>query len=171
MLCDKKHPQNQHQMKLRITLLVILLALIAIFWYISTGYYSSGERAGTISKFSQKGYVFKTAEGVLNEGGYSGETGTLTPRYWDFSTSEDSVVNKLRTALSTGERVTLVYQEKFVKFPWNGDTKYFITDVLFLKKAQPPVYEEYPQRVPELPVMPQDTAIKIGDSTLVVDPV
>jgi hypothetical protein len=32
----------------------------------------------------------------------------------------------------------LVYHEKFVKFPWNGDTKYFIIDVLFLpKKVEP----------------------------------
>lgn len=158
-------------MKFRIFLLLFLLALIAIFWYISTGYYSSGERAGTISKFSEKGYVFKTAEGVLNEGGYSGETGTLTPRYWDFSTSEDSVVNKLRTALSTGERVTLVYQEKFVKFPWNGDTKYFITDVMFLKRPQPPVYEDYPQKVPQIQVQPQDTTVIIGDTAVEVDPV
>jgi hypothetical protein len=144
-------------MKLRITLLLILLIACAIFWYISTGYYSQGERAGTVSKFSEKGYVFKTYEGQLNEGGFSGETGTLTPRYWDFSTNADSVVSKLKTSLSTGERITLVYQEKFVKFPWNGDTKYFITDVLFLKRPQPPVYENYQQPVPQAPVYPNDT--------------
>jgi hypothetical protein len=144
-------------MKLRIILLFILIILCAIFWYVSTGYYSSGERAGTISKFSEKGYVFKTHEGVLNEGGYSGETGTLTPRYWDFSTNADSVVAKLRVALSTGERITLVYQEKFLQFAWNGDTKYFITDVLFLKKPEPPVYENYPQPVPQAPVYQADT--------------
>ena len=145
-------------MKLRITLLFILVIACAVFWYISTGYYSSGERAGTISKFSEKGYVFKTYEGVLNEGGYSGETGTLTPRYWDFSTVEDTVVSKLRTALSTGERITLIYQEKFVKFAWNGDTKYIVTDVLFSKRPERPVYENYQQQVPQqAPVSPADT--------------
>lgn len=131
----------------RLILPIILLLLVAIAWYITTGYYSSGERAGTLSKFSEKGYIFKTFEGVLNEGGYSGETGTLTPRYWDFSTKEDSVVQKLRKALATGERITLVYQEKFVKFPWNGDTKYMITDVLFIQRPEPPVYEKYEQTV------------------------
>ena len=134
---------------------LILLILVAIAWYISTGYYSDGERAGTLSKFSRKGWIFKTYEGMLNEGGYSGETGTLTPRYWEFSTKEDSVVNKMRVALATGERVTLVYQEKFVKFPWNGDTKYLITDVIFLKKPTPPVYEKYEQLPPAPPVTPQ----------------
>lgn len=131
----------------KVILIVILLLLVIVGWYISTGYFSSGERAGTISKLSERGYIFKTNEGVLNEGGYSGETGTLTPRYWDFSANGDSVVKKLKQALSTGERVTLVYQEKFLKFPWNGDTKYFIVDVLFLSKPISPV----PEVVPAIP--------------------
>ena len=144
-------------MKFRIILLMLLLFLVAAFWYISTGYFSSGERAGTVSKLSERGYVFKTYEGVLNEGGYSGETGTLTPRYWDFSAIEDSVVVKLREALSTGERVTLMYQEKFVKFPWNGDTKYFITNVIFLPRREQ--IQETPRVVPApaAPVTPPDT--------------
>ena len=150
-------------MKFRIFLLLFLIVLIGIFYYISTGYFSSGERAGTLSKMSERGYIFKTYEGVLNEGGYSGETGTLQPRYWDFSAKEDSVIQKLREALKTGERVTIVYQEKFVKFPWNGDTKYFAVDVLFLKQPHSPKYQEYQEeeRIPEGPAMeepvPADT--------------
>lgn len=144
-------------MKLRIILILFLLAIIGIFWYVSTGYFSSGERAGTISKLSERGYIFKTNEGVLNEGGYSGETGTLTPRYWDFSSKEDSVVVKLKKALATGERVSLVYEEKFVKFPWNGETKYFVTDVLFLAKPQEPVIEKFPQPEPPKIIGPVDS--------------
>ncbi len=136
-------------------LIIIILILAFVGWYVSTGYFSSGERAGTISKLSERGYIFKTNEGVLNEGGYSGETGTLTPRYWDFSAIEDSVVLKLKTALSSGERITLVYHEKFLKFPWNGDTKYFIIDVLFLPKRVEPVV---PQEIIPSPVTtPVDT--------------
>ncbi|WP_367913653.1 hypothetical protein [Leadbetterella sp. DM7] len=122
--------------KFKIFLFIIFLVFLGVLWFVSTGYYSSGDRAGTISKFSERGYIFKTYEGQLMEGGYSGETGSLSPRYWDFSTKEDSVVAKLRQALSTGERVTLIYQEKFVKFPWNGDTKYIVTDVQFLPKIE-----------------------------------
>ncbi len=122
--------------KFKIFLFIIFLVLLGVLWFVSTGYYSSGDRAGTISKFSERGYVFKTYEGQLMEGGYSGETGSLSPRYWDFSTKEDSVVAKLRQALATGERITLIYQEKFVKFPWNGDTKYIVTDVQFLPKVE-----------------------------------
>lgn len=144
--------------KVRIFFIILLLLLVAIGWYLSAGYYSKGERAGTISKLSEKGYLFKTYEGVLNEGGYSGETGTLTPRYWDFSAVDDSVVTELRQAMQTGERITLMYHEKFFKFPWNGETKNFIIDVTFLPKPQKPVYEErLPQ--PDRELVPADSVV------------
>jgi hypothetical protein len=158
-------------MKFRIILFIILAVLIGAFWYISTGYFSSGERAGTISKLSERGYIFKTYEGVLNEGGYSGETGTLQPRYWDFSAVEDSVILDLRQALKTGERITLVYQEKFVKFPWNGDTKYFITNVMFQDTPVTPEYKDYsePKQLPEGENDNLDTKVKVD--SLVLEPV
>ncbi len=147
-------------MKFKITLLIILVLLIGVGYYLTAGYYSKGERAGTISKLSERGYVFKTYEGVLNEGGYSGETGTLTPRYFDFSCKTDSTITKLQRALKTGERVTLKYAEKFFQFPWNGDTKYFITDVEFITPPAQPVQQLLP---------PQPTAAPAeakSDSTL-----
>lgn len=158
-------------MKFRIFLFLLLLVLIGAFYYISTGYFSSGERAGTLSKLSERGYVFKTFEGVLNEGGYSGETGTLQPRYWDFSAKEDSVVTKLRKALNTGERVTLHYQEKFVKFPWNGDTKYFVIDVVFLPQPRQPQYQSYPERVPSPETPGEQVVPQTTDTTVVIEPV
>lgn len=120
----------------KIILIVVLLLVGAAIWWASTGYFSKGERAGTISKLSEKGYIFKTNEGQLNEGGFSGETGSMAMRIWDFSAKDEKVVEKLKMALSTGERVTLEYQEKFFQFSWNGDTKYFITDVKFLPKPE-----------------------------------
>lgn len=152
-------------MKLRIFLIIILLVVVGVLYYLTAGYYSSGERAGTISKISERGYVFKTLEGVLNEGGYSGETGTLTPRYWDFSCKLDSVTIKLQKALKTGERVTLKYHEKFFRFPWNGDTKYFVVDVEFLELPQIPTNLPLPQPQQQVvPVAPADSAK--ADSTL-----
>lgn len=146
-------------MKSRIFLILFVALLIGVGYYLSFGYYSKGERAGTISKLSERGYVFKTNEGVLNEGGYSGETGTLTPRYWDFSAIEDSVIADLRQAMQTGERVTLTYHEKFFAFPWNGDTKYFIIGVTFLPKPHTPAVESFPQP-PVAPAAPVDSSAK-----------
>ncbi|PLK43240.1 hypothetical protein [Emticicia sp. TH156] len=143
-------------MKLRISLIILALLVIGIAYYLTVGHYSKGDRAGTISKISERGYIFKTFEGVLNEGGYSGETGTLTPRYWDFSCKLDSVTTKLEKALKTGERVTLKYQEKFFQFPWNGDTKYFVVDVEFLNDREVPTKEPFPH--PQQESAPADSA-------------
>ena len=113
-------------------LLYFLLFLVVIFGvlYALTGWsYSDGERAGTVSKFSRRGFLFKTYEGVLNVGGFSGETGSLTPQYFDFSVKDDAVANQVTQAVKTGQRVTLHYEEKILKFPWNGETKYYITSV------------------------------------------
>ncbi|MCK8492484.1 MULTISPECIES: hypothetical protein [Spirosoma] len=113
-------------------LLYFVLFLLVVFGvlYALTGWsFSDGERAGTISKFSRRGYLFKTYEGVLNVGGFSGETGSLTPQYFDFSVKDEAVAKKLTDAVKTGQRVTLHYEEKIIKFPWNGETKYYITDV------------------------------------------
>ncbi|MFC5409516.1 hypothetical protein ACFPMF_09370 [Larkinella bovis] len=110
-------------------LLVFLLIVFGIFYYLTAWSYSDGERAGTISKYSRRGYVFKTWEGVLNVGGFSGETGSLTPQFFDFSVKDDSVARQINQAVKTGQRVTLHYEEKLVKLPWNGETKYFVTGV------------------------------------------
>lgn len=118
---------------------LVFLLVIFGFLYVLTGWsYSDGERAGTVSKFSRRGYVFKTYEGVLNVGGFSGETGTLTPQYFDFSVKDEAVGAKITEAVKTGQRVTLHYEEKILRLPWNGDTKYYITSVEFVGPAVRP---------------------------------
>lgn len=108
----------------------IFLLIVFGILYVLTGWsYSDGERAGTISKFSRRGFVFKTYEGVLNVGGFSGETGSLTPQFFDFSVKDDAVAQQITDAVKSGQRVTLHYEEKILKLPWNGDTKYYITSV------------------------------------------
>lgn len=122
-------------------LLYFLLFLLVVFGilYALTGWsYSDGERAGTISKFSRRGFVFKTYEGVLNVGGFSGETGSLTPQYFDFSVKDDAVAAQVTNAVKTGQRVTLHYEEKIIRLPWNGDTKYYITAVELIGPANRP---------------------------------
>lgn len=129
-------------------ILYFLLFLLIVFGvlYILTGWsYSDGERAGTISKFSRRGYVFKTYEGVLNVGGFSGETGSLTPQFFDFSVKDDNIAKRITEAVKTGQRVTLHYEEKMMKLPWNGDTKYYITEVEFIGPVYPQPYG-YPRQ-------------------------
>jgi hypothetical protein len=103
---------------------IVLVILFALF-----GNYSSGERAGQVIKMSKKGYVFKTHEGQLN-------TGEIQQGIWNFSVkkSEPELLEKLRTAMNKGNRVTLHYDEKYVQIFFLGDTKYFVTKVEVLGK-------------------------------------
>lgn len=141
-------------------LLYFLLFLLVVFGllYALTGWsYSDGERAGTISKFSRRGFLFKTYEGVLNVGGFSGETGSLTPQYFDFSVKEDAVATQITDAVKSGQRVTLHYEEKIIRLPWNGDTKYYITSVELIGPTVRPYGSApgYPGSQPGQPQMPQ----------------
>lgn len=112
------------------TYLLVFVLLVFGVLYLLTGWsFSDGERAGTISKFSRRGYLFKTYEGVLNVGGFSGETGSLTPQFFDFSVKDDAIAKQITDAVKSGQRVTLHYEEKILRLPWNGDTKYYITTV------------------------------------------
>lgn len=154
-------------------LLYFLLFLLIVFGilYALTGWsYSDGERAGTVSKFSRRGFVFKTYEGVLNVGGFSGETGSLTPQYFDFSVKENAIASQITEAVKSGQRVTLHYEEKMIRLPWNGDTKYYITSVEVVNPAlrsngnasgypgnQPQAYPQT-QQPPAQPVQPQQPA-------------
>ncbi len=118
--------------------LLFLLVIFGLLYALSGWSFSDGERAGTISKFSRRGFVFKTYEGVLNVGGFSGETGSLTPQYFDFSVKDEAVAKQITDAVRTGQRVTLHYEEKILKFPWNGETKYYITNVETIGPPQQP---------------------------------
>ncbi len=129
-------------------LLIALLVVAGVLWVLTGWSYSDGERAGTVSKFSRRGFVFKTYEGVLNVGGFSGETGSLTPQYFDFSVRDDATAKKVTEAVKTGQRVTLHYEEKILKLPWNGDTKYYITEVEFVGPQMQP-FSNYPGQQPQ----------------------
>ncbi len=121
--------------KLLTYLAIAFVLFIVLGILLAKSSFSDGDRAGTISKFSHKGYVFKTFEGELNEGGFSGNTGNMVPRIWLFSVDEDKteVMAKLKDALTNGKRVSLHYEERYVRFFWTGETKYFITDVTISK--------------------------------------
>jgi hypothetical protein len=148
-------PIYQTNMRSISFLLIFLLVVAGVLWVLTGWSYSDGERAGTVSKFSRRGFIFKTYEGVLNVGGFSGETGSLTPQYFDFSVRDDDVAKKVTEAVKTGQRVTLHYEEKILKLPWNGDTKYYITDVEVVQQPMQPFgnypgqQQGYPQQAPQ----------------------
>ncbi len=97
-----------------------------------------------MTRLSNRGYLFKTYEGELRMGGLFEGDGTMNSSQWVFSVSAKNkdAISKLEEAIKNGHRVSLTYEEKFFKLPWNGDTKFFVTDVEVLEtgrqQATPP---------------------------------
>jgi hypothetical protein len=114
------------------TTIAILISLVIIFvLFMSYANYSDGSRAGVVVKMSKRGYIFKTYEGQLNAGGVASSGSSLIPTVWDFSVkrNKEDIVKSLEDAQMTGERVKLYYKEKYFKFPWIADTKYYVYKV------------------------------------------
>ncbi len=113
-------------------LLIGLCGLIAAFTLLFAAYvwtalhwsYSEGERAGTMQKFSNKGWICKTWEGELLMTTVPG----AIPEKFTFSVRNDEVAQQLLAA--AGKHVVLSYaQHKGLPGSCFGDTEYFVEQV------------------------------------------
>lgn len=111
--------------------IVLLLLGIVVFVFLNMANYSTGYRQGVPTKISKRGIIIKTHEGTMNIGGLTNTSQGAIPTTWDFTVkkSADSVIAKMDKAILNGNRVKLMYEEKYVRFFWYGDTKYFVYDV------------------------------------------
>jgi len=104
---------------LAVIVLFVLYALAARFFA-----YSSGERAGFVQKFSQKGWLCKTWEGEMAQTTQPG----VPPLIWDFTVRNDSVATAINAQI--GKRVALHYrQHKGVPTSCFGETEYYVDGV------------------------------------------
>jgi hypothetical protein len=111
-------------MRLLIALVVLIGLTAAYFWLALTWSYSSGERAGWVQKFSNKGWVCKTWEG---EAALVSLPGSMAEKFF-FTVHNADVAKELQAAM--GKRVTLHYEEK-VGLPTTcfGETRHFVTRI------------------------------------------
>ncbi len=116
---------------LRWTIGIIVAICLIIFLFLNYASYSDGFRVGTPIKLSHKGNIIKTWEGELNIGGLTSSAEGVIPTTWEFSIhgSDEEVREALNTAIERGTRVKLYYKEKYTRFFWQGDTKYFVYEV------------------------------------------
>jgi hypothetical protein len=115
----------------RVVLAIFLIGFAALA-YFYFGNYSEGVRSGVVVKVSKKGFLFKTYEGQLNLLTFgASRSQNMVAETFDFSvpTTEADVIKILEEVSLSGERVSLHYVEKFMTFPWRGDTKYLIIKV------------------------------------------
>lgn len=120
----------------KFTIVAFLITFITLLTSCSENY-STGERIGYVTKFSEKGIIFKSGEAELN----LTQTGMNTSSLFDCSVDNDmpdqerlELSNKLDKAALKGYKVKITYHEVF---GWNwfknrGETDYFISKVEIL---------------------------------------
>lgn len=110
----------------RIIIAAILLSIAGFLVYANMNF-SEGTRVGKVVKISKKGVMFKTWEGQLNYGD--------NKELWEFSisSSQEQVRANIDDANKANKRVELFYKEKYITFPWRGDTKYLVYKVEVLE--------------------------------------
>lgn len=108
--------------------LLAALVIGGILFFNYGAVYSDGYRDGTLIKFSRKGYVFKTYEGEINQGGIANPApGTaMANQIWSFSVKDDAVAEKLN---KMGGKVVRLHYKQFNKtLPWVGETNYIVDE-------------------------------------------
>jgi cAMP phosphodiesterase len=112
-------------------LIFILFLIVAVGAYIgiSSITYSKGTRVGSLMKFSEKGFVFKTFEGTVNLEFINTSGGKLVSNTWDFS-ARGANKNLLDSLTQHDDRrMRFYYEEKLNALPWLGETEYFVYKV------------------------------------------
>jgi len=107
------------------SVLALIIALLGGYtWVVLSWSYSTGERAGYVQKFSNKGWFCKTWEGEL---AMVTMPGTLTEKF-EFSVRNAEVAKQLNESM--GQRVSLHY-EQHIGVPTScfGETQYFVSSV------------------------------------------
>ena len=103
---------------------ITVLGLVLWTWFSLSWSYSDGERAGTLQKFSRKGWICKTYEGELA----LYVVGGVAPEIWHFSVRDKALVKAMNEA--TGKRVRLRYSEhRFIPISCFAETSYFVDGV------------------------------------------
>jgi hypothetical protein len=114
-----------HWRGILVGLVLTPVLLFAAYTFIAVNWaYSDGERAGTLQKFSRKGWICKTWEGELMQPTAPG----VAPTIWTFTVRDDETARRVEAGL--GMRIVLHYKEhKGVPSRCFGDTPYWVDRV------------------------------------------
>ncbi len=127
----KKAGRTTMKLVKRLLLIVLILGL-AVLSFAYWGTYEKGVMAGKVLRVTEKGVIFKTYEGKISLDSYGALKG-VSPiaETFDFSVESDQteLIQKLSDVALSGERVNLTFVKRYMRFPWRGDTKYFVTQV------------------------------------------
>jgi len=127
----KKTARTTMKIIKRIFIITLILA-VGVMAFMYWGVYERGVMAGKVLRVTEKGMVFKTHEGKLNLESFGALKGASPiAETFDFSveSNQPEVIEQLQQVSLSGERVNLHFVKRYMKFPWRGDTAYFIEKV------------------------------------------
>jgi len=121
---------------LRVGIPLVLLILVALFWWRFYFVFGEGVRSGNLNFVVKKGYVFKTWEGRLIQTGFKTPApGSLQSNEFDFSIANDSIGGILER--QSGKFVEVRYKEYLHTLPWRGMSRYVVVEVLKISDPAP----------------------------------
>ncbi len=119
------------------TLFIILVVGVLFWWRFYHPFSDDGVKDGYLNKIEHKGYIFKTWEGTLIQGGLkSASPGAMQSPTFEFSVTDENIAKQLQ--MSSGKRVSLRYKQYLGKLPWRGYTNYVVDSIISMSNdAQP----------------------------------
>jgi hypothetical protein len=109
---------------------VLIVALIAFFYWRFYFVYAEGTKAGQLNTFQMKGVVFKTYEGKIIQSGFKVN---VESNYFEFSVTKESVAKALLE--NAGKEVELHYKRYFGSLPWRGNESYIVDSIYNVQGA------------------------------------
>ena len=114
---------------LGILVAVIVLVVVAVFYFRYARPFGEGVKAGTLNYVVYKGYVWKTYEGEVILAGFQNKpNSSLQSNEFTFSIENEAVAKKLE--LASGKEVQLQYYEYLGALPWRGVSKFVVDSVV-----------------------------------------
>ncbi len=109
---------------------VVLLALAGFIYWRFYFVYSEGTKAGQLNTFQQKGFIFKTHEGIIIQSGFKAN---VQSNEFIFSVVDKNVAEIL--SKNSGREVNLHYKRYLGTLPWRGIENYIVDSVLEIRGA------------------------------------
>ena len=104
---------------------VVLLALAGFIYWKFYFVYSEGTKAGQLNTFQEKGFIFKTNEGIIIQSGFKAN---VQSNEFIFSVVDKNVIEIL--SKNSGREVNLHYKRYLGSLPWRGIENYIVDSVL-----------------------------------------
>lgn len=123
--------------ELLVCIAIIVLIILSIGGCVSSCVRSRGDCRGSLTKFSNKGIMWKTWEGELIKGGLKQTMSGMQGNTWEFSVRQDNpnrdeIINQLQEAFDSDAIVHVKYKQRLWTWDWQGDTDYDIVSVKVL---------------------------------------